>query len=221
MGWMIPAAVGAATWLWGRSKKGKETLHGKKAKYGQVQTRLPSQVDFINRILRPGGGIKNNQIYKQGAKAIQDQIRGPKQDFYNAIESPLMRQLQQQILPGIMNQLGPNAGTGSGGLAGSSALNQALAQAVTNFSTNLASQRSQFLQNQRNQGISNSLAYAQAPYSIGLSAANQSTFQPTYSPATPGLLQQALPGIVNAGANYAFGNQASNQGFNQGNYQIG
>lgn len=212
---LATVGLGAAGGL-AANKHGREFLIGKKDKYQNINTRLPSQIDYINNVLQ-GGGIENNGLFKQGKQGVKNQLAGNSQEFYNQIESPLMRQLQEQTLPGVAERYGPASGTGAGGMAGSSALNQALARAVENYQTNIAGQRAQFMQNQMNQGTQNALAYSQAPYNIGLSAANQTTFQPTYTPAQPGLIQSAAPAAMNMIA----GPFASRAGLNSGSYQVG
>lgn len=68
---------------------------------------------------------------------------------FEQFERPIMRQFEQQVVPGISERF---AGMGSGGAMSSSGLNQSLGQAGQQLSENLAAMR-QGLKMQAGQGV--------------------------------------------------------------------
>lgn len=169
---LASSAMGAAT-----GKKGEQ-----KSTYnpGQLQT-----LEDIMKTVRGGAGganqdITQNPMYQQGQEYLQG-LMGNSPEFWNKFEQPMMRQYEEEIVPGLANRF---ASQGSGGSLGSTGFrNQALREG-SNLQTNLAAQRGQMQQ----QGLGQSLQYAQQPVSNWMQQL-QSILQPTqniYQPPSTG-----------------------------------
>lgn len=225
----------------------KEYLEGKKLaqkaykKYGgekfiQKPAITPEQKGLLDYLTKYGEGrtdlrgvLKEAPLYKAGEKALLDLFKTTP-EAYEQFKAPIMREFQEQILPGIA---GRYAGTGA---ARSSSLQNALAAAGGNLGERLGALREQL----RQSGISQALGYAQQPITNQLAAAQSALGvdpfiniyrQPTIpgmpqapalaipqrppapvqlpnAPPAPGFLSNLLGGLapaIGAGAGYAIG----------------
>lgn len=87
----------------------------------------PDQMNLLNSVLGQIGDPLSQGIGHLG------NILGGSQQSFDAFAKPYIQDFQQNLVPGIFDQVGQTAGLRS------SALGQQLGHAVTNFGTNLAS----------------------------------------------------------------------------------
>lgn len=165
----------------------------------QLSTMSPEQQQYLaqlgQHLSSQGFDISSNPLFQQSQSAISKMLSGDT----SAIEDPLMRQYEQEILPGIAQRFG------GAGAQGSSAYQNALAGA----GGNLASQLGQLRYGARQQGVQN------AQGMLGLQQQGQQFNQSQFLGAKPfGYEQQApkstLLGTlgklgINAAANYFTG----------------
>ncbi len=102
------------------------------------------------------GDITQNQNYGQGQEWLQNLFSDP--NFFKSFEAPLMRQFEEETIPGVANRF---AGMGSGGSLGSTAFRNQLGRESSTLHEKLASLRGGLQQ----QGVNQSLQYAQQPTS--------------------------------------------------------
>lgn len=172
-----------------------DTLFGSQPKIQQLPNMAPyQQQSFQNAIENP---IDQNPLYKSGADYLQ-RILSNDPSAFQAFESPLMRQFQEQIVPMISQQFA-GLGTGAGSL-NSSGFQQSLAHEAGSLSDRLAAQRAQLQQGAAQQA----LGYAQQPYSNTLGFSQVSPFQYAETPGSQGLIGGIAQGI-GQGAGQAFG----------------
>jgi hypothetical protein len=148
---------------------------------------------------RFSGGPEQRNVYNQLTNAAQRPgaggAYGDSADYYRnllsgnpsqlqAMIAPDIRQFNQQTIPGLYEQF---AGLGAGATSGSGFQNAAL-QAGTDLQERIAALRAQ-LQMQGAQGLSN----------IGQQSLGQ-YFTNSYTPRSPGLLEQFAPAIGQIGA---------------------
>ena len=189
-GTAVGGAIGGLSGLFGGGDKGKQK---------QVSNFTPSQNQaFQNYWDKP---ITNNSTYQSGNQYIQNLLSG-NPEAYAAFEAPLMRQFQEQTMPGIAERF---AGMGTGaGAGGSSALYNSLGRAGADFSTNIANLRG----NMQMQALPQALQYAQQPYSNAMSGFGVQSFQNTMDQPQPGLdyyTGQMLPSALQAGMDNNWG----------------
>lgn len=124
-----------------------------------------------------------SQLGQMGMGGLQDILSKPLDS--GAMEADVMRQYQQQIIPGLMHMLGGAGPTA--GLQRSSAIGGQLGAAGSDLATRLASLRSQMAQQQ--QGLRANI------YGGMLGHGLQKTYEPMYRPQGPGLAETLMPAI--------------------------
>ncbi len=131
---------------------GKDEERGSSYTKGQQ-----SLIDQATGKIKGQGGppdITQNQNYQQGSDWLNSLFNDP--EFFKNFEAPLMRQFNEDIIPGLANRFG---GMGSHGNLGSSAFRNQLGREGSNLSTNIAALRGGMQQ----QGVNQSLQYGQQP----------------------------------------------------------
>jgi hypothetical protein len=148
------------------------------------------------------GNIQQNQNYQGGQNWLQDLFSNP--DFFNSFEAPLMRDYEENTIPNLANRF---AGMGSGGSLGSTGFRNQATREAGNLHSNIANLRGGLQQ----QGVNQSLQYAQQPaqnYMQMLQQAltpTQNVYQPPSNPFS-GILG-ALSGGIGQGFGQQFGQQ--------------
>lgn len=141
----------------------------------------PQQLDFMSKGLgnlsNQDPNIMNNQNYQQGSEWLQSLFSDP--EFFKSFEAPLMRQFEEETVPGLANRF---AGMGSGGALGSTAFRNQLAREGSTLHEKIAALRGGMQQ----QGVNQSLQYAQQPASNYFQQMQQ-LLQPTQNVYQPGL----------------------------------
>jgi hypothetical protein len=183
---------------------GGGALFGSGSKQGSTLSK--GQRGGINDILQAIKGMKGgaqditqNQGYQQGNEWLSNLFNDP--DFFRSFEAPLMRQYEEEIIPGLANRF---ASMGSGGSTGSTAFRNQLAREGSNLSTNIAALRGGMQQ----QGVNQSLQYAQQPFQNLMSMYGQALGQPVnnqYQPPSAGMGALAAPFAQGAAAYYGAG----------------
>lgn len=110
----------------------------------------------LNQLNPQQGDITNNQTFQGGNQWLQDLFSDPQ--FFKSFEAPLMRQFEEETIPGLANRF---AGMGSGGATGSTAFRNQLGREASTLHEKIASLRGGMQQ----QGVNQSLQYAQQPAS--------------------------------------------------------
>lgn len=147
--------------------------------YGKPQLGLIDQiVNQVKGMGKGGGDITQNPTFQGGQQWLQGLFNDP--EFFRSFEAPLMRQFNEEIIPGLANRF---AGMGTGGSLGSTGFRNQLAREGSNLSTNIAALRGGMQQ----QAIPQALAYAQQPISNYQNLLNYA-LTPTQNVYTPGLL---------------------------------
>lgn len=147
-------------------------LIGKKDKFKQMPTLSPEAQQVHSQLLQ--NPLAQNPLYQAGQKHLQGILSGDTAAF----EAPLMRQFQEQIIPGIAEQF-----AGLGGLS-SSAFGQQLGSAAAGLTENLGALRGQL----GLQAAQQALPYAQQPYSNLQTALGIGQPETFHQQSTPGLL---------------------------------
>lgn len=147
--------------------------------YNKGQTSLID--DLIGQVKGMGGqggqnDITQNPQFQQGQDWLSNLFNDP--EFFNSFEAPLQRQFQEETVPGLANRF---AGMGSGGALGSTGFRNQLAREGSNLSTNIGALRGGMQQ----QGVNQSLGYAQQPFSNYQSLLNNA-LTPTKNVYQPG-----------------------------------
>lgn len=123
--------------------------------YDVFSTLNPQQASAFQQLLaslsQQGGNISQNPLYQAGQAHIQKILGGGTEAF----EAPLMRQFQEQIIPGLAERF---SGAGAGAQS-SSAFQQALGGAGADLAERLGALRGGLQQGAAGQA----LGYAQAP----------------------------------------------------------
>lgn len=189
-GTVIGAGVGGITGFFSGSGKNK---------IKQQSNMTPEQQQgFKNYWDNP---ITGDETYQAGNQYIKNLLSG-NPEAYAAFEAPLMRQFQEQTIPGIAERF---AGMGTGaGAGGSSALYNSLAKAGSDFSTNIAALRGGL----QMQALPQALNYAQQPYSNAMAGFGVNSFQNYQNQPQPGLdyyTGQLLPSALQAGMQNGWG----------------
>ncbi len=141
--------------------------------FKQLPTLNQGQQDVQNQILQQLLQA-NPQIFQYLTSLLQG---GP--EATAAFNEPYLRQFQQEIVPGITERFGGQAG--SSGALNSSGLNQSLAAAGSNLEATLASLR----EGLKGQAVNSLQSY--------LNPGFQSSFQTIYKEPRPNFLQQISP----------------------------
>ena len=171
--------------------------------------------DLLNAISGMRGGqqdVTQNQNYQQGQDWLQSMFNDPQ--FFDKFEAPLQRQFQENTVPDLANRF---ASMGSGGSLGSTAFRNQMGREGSNLSTNIAALRGGMQQ----QGVNQSMQYAQQPFQNLMQMYQQALSQPVnnqYMPANAGIGNMAAP-LMNGAASYwgaGGGMGGNNQGAPQG-----
>jgi len=148
-------------------------------------------IDDILKAIKGMSGnedITQNQNYGQGQEWLHNLFNDP--DFFKNFEAPLQRQFEEETIPGLANRF---ASMGSGGSTGSTAFRNQLGREGSNLSTNIASLRGGMQQ----QGVNQSMQYAQQPFQNMMSMYQQALGQPVNNqyqpPSTGGWGSMAAP----------------------------
>jgi len=143
--------------------------------------------DILDAIKSMGGpqgaDITQNPQYQQGNEWLMSMFNDP--EFFNKFEAPMMRQFEEEIVPGVANRF---ASMGSGGAMGSTGFRNQMARESGNMATNLAAMRGNMQQN----AIPQMMNSAQMPfqnmmslYNTALGHPTQNVYQPPSSPFAP------------------------------------
>ncbi len=170
-------------------------LFGDRGGFDQVSRFTPQQQSLFNNFL-PGLG----QAQNSGLEYIRKLLSGEPGAF-DEFEAPLMRQYNQEIVPGLAERF---AGMGSGGAQNSSAFQQTLGQSGQELMERLGALRG----NLRN----NALGQLQGFTQQGL----QPTFESVYRQPTQGLFGGLASGLSQGLGNYALMNAFKPSRINQG-----
>ena len=149
----------------------------------QLTQQTPEQQQLMKMLSGALGGATGS-----GMEWLQQILSGDPEAMAK-FEAPMMRQFEQQTVPGIAERF---AGAGSGGAMSSSAMNQSMGQAGRELQENLAAMRGGLQQN--------ALTQLQGLLGIGF----QPTFENLYTPGTQGFLGGAAQGFAQ-GAGQAAG----------------
>ena len=152
--------------------KTKELLFGTDEEHGQLSTMSPEQENLL-QMLTQGMGESGPEMMNY----LRELLSGDSQSFNN-FAAPMMRQFEEETIPGIAERFG---GLGA---QSSSGFQQSLGKAGAGLQENLASLRSQ-LQMQ---------ASGQLQGLLGKGLGTKS-FENFYKPAQPGMLQGMAGGI--------------------------
>lgn len=137
--------------------------------------------DLQNQVKGMSGqrDITQNPNYQSGSNWLQGLYNDPQ--FFKDFEAPIQRQFREQTIPELSNQF---AGMGTHGATGSTGFRNALAREGSTLQEKIAAIRGGLQQ----QGVNQSLGYAQQPTSNLLQLQNQA-LTPTnnqFQPATAG-----------------------------------
>jgi hypothetical protein len=170
-------------------------------------------LDQVQQYLKGGVGGQNQDINQQpGYQTGMDWLQGLYNDpsFFDAFESPLLRQFNEEIAPGIANRF---ASQGSGGSLGSTGFRNAITRAGADLSTNIGALRGGMQQ----QGIPQLQSYAQQPVSNWMQQLQASLIptQNVYQPPSSGFFG-GLAAPFAQGASQIYGQRAGQQSANPG-----
>ncbi len=151
---MDPATISAIMAVLGPMMKGMFGDQG-----GPGSSYNDQQQGFMNKGLNQLSGqnpdITQNQNYQEGSDWLSSLFNDP--EFFKSFEAPLMRQFEEETIPGLANRF---AGMGAGA-TGSTAFRNQLGREGSNLHEKIASLRGGMQQ----QGVNQSLQYAQQPAS--------------------------------------------------------
>lgn len=154
--------------------------------YNVFSTLNPQQQTILQQLLGSmsgqTGNIQENPLYQAGGSHLQKILGGDT----SAFEAPLMRQFNEQIIPGIAERF---SGAGSGSQK-SSAFQQALGQSGADLSERLGALRGGLQQNAAGQA----LGYAQQPVSNLQNLLNLNT--QAFAPKSKPWWQEGLIGLA-------------------------
>ena len=161
--------------------------------YNVFSTLNPQQSQVLQQILSSlgqqggaAGDITQNRGYQLGSQFNEDILGGDTSKF----EAPLMRQFNEQIVPGLAERF---SGLGSGAQS-SSAFQQALSGAGADLTERLGALRGGL----QGQAAGRALDYAQQPISNTQNYLNMST--QAFAPKQMGFGKQALLGLAGSGS---------------------
>ena len=161
---------------------------GTPEKRENVSTLRPEQEGLYNQLVNAGKGAGAGGAFGQSADYYRNLLSDDSAD-YNAFAAPMLRQYNEDIIPGISEQF---AGMGSGGLS-SSAFKNAQIQGATDLAERLGSIRANLRQ-----------AGAQGLQNIGQLGLNSYSQNMVTEPGTEGFLSQIAP-LVGTAAGAFFG----------------
>jgi hypothetical protein len=171
---MDPAMMAAIFQALGPILKG---FMGDEGGFGSTYNK--QQQNFMSQGLNKLGGqnpdITQNQNYQEGSDWLSNLFNDP--NFFKSFEAPLMRQFEEETIPGLANRF---AGMGSGGSTGSTAFRNQLGREGSNLHEKIASLRGGLQQ----QGTNQALQYAQQPVSNYMQQLQQ-MLQPTQNVYQP------------------------------------
>lgn len=147
-------------------------LFGQAGGQEKLGTQTPEQQQLLQQLIQGMSGAQG-----QGLDWIKQILGGDT----SAFEAPLLRQYNEETVPGIANQF---AGMGSHGSFGGSGFQQALGSAGGQLTENLAAMRAGL----KNQAIGQLQNFASQAY--------QPTFQNAYRPPTGGVLGGLAGGLA-------------------------
>jgi surface antigen len=181
---------------------------GDKAKQGSSFSKEQRQgnkdlFDIINGIKGNAGDVTQQQGYQQGSQWLNDLFND--ENFFNNFEAPLQRQFQENTIPELAHRFGS---MGSGGSTGSTAFRNQLAREGSNLHSNIAAMRGGLQQ----QGVNQSLQYANQPFQNLMQLYQQAMGQPInnqYQPANPGIGSVSGP-LLSGATNYWASNGGQN-----------
>jgi hypothetical protein len=162
--------------------KFSEWLFGSKDKIKQVPTMTGDQQQMWQEYFM-NNRLEDSPLYQSGANYLQGILGGDTEAF----EAPLMRQFNEQIIPGIAERY-----AGIGGLS-SSGFQQSMGQAGSGLAELLAKLRGELGLEASRQGAS----YAQLPYTNALQGMTQNAFQNVQIPGGNGLFGGLAQGAGN------------------------
>lgn len=193
-------------------------FEGTPEKRKNVSLLRPEQEPLYQQLVNAGMNQGAGGAFGQAADYYRDLLQNyDDQKNYNDLSAPVMRQYNEDIVPGLSEQF---AGMGAGGLT-SSGFRNAQLQGATDLAERLGSLRAQL----RQQGEQMRMGAAQGLAGIGQAGLQNFSQNMVTQPGSPGFLANMAPAIgtalgafagpVGAAAGHAVGNW-----FGQGN-QVG
>lgn len=157
--------------------------------FRSVSTLNPQQANILSQILQGAQGqnlnVGQSPIFQSGSSFLQN-LFTPNSQTLSALEAPLMRQFQQEILPSVAERF---AGVGA---LSSSGFQNALSQASTDLATNLGALRAQA----QLEALPEALKFSMAPLSSLSDLLNMQTFSLIQKPQRqPGFLKSLGLGL--------------------------
>jgi hypothetical protein len=160
----------------------------------QLPTMTPEQLKLLNDIIAQIDpqqlSLYNDSTYKAGLPFLMQLLGGDT----SAIEQPVMRQFNEQILPGIANRV---SGLGAGAQRSSGYQNM-LSDAASDLAGNLASLK----YNARSNALNTALSYSQAGNNSLMNMASlalgKEPFGYQHTPSTPGMMDSLGSGLMGA-----------------------
>lgn len=191
-------------------------LTGEKGKSGSTLNK--NQLKGLDQVLNDVMGMRRqgqqditqNQGFQSGQNWLNNLFND--ENFFNAFEAPLQRQFNEQTIPELANRFGS---MGSGGSLGSTAFRNQANREAGNLSSNIAALRGGMQQ----QGVNQSLNYAQQPFQ-NMMQLLQTALQPTkttYQPPSMGFLGGLAAPFAQGAASYWGGQGGMNSNANTGN----
>lgn len=181
-------------------------LTGNPEKRENVSTLRPEQESLYNQLIGAGQGAGAGGAFGTAADYYRNLLSDENAD-YNAFSAPMLRQYNQDIIPGISEQF---AGMGAGGLS-SSGFRNAQVQGATDLAERLGALRASLRQ-----------AGAQGLQNIGQTGLQNFSQNMITEHATPGFLSTVAPlvgtalgafaGPIGAAAGNAIGSAIGNSG---------
>lgn len=160
-------------------------LTGEKSKLKKFETLNKGQknlhAELFKHLNMHGSGIENQPMYQQGSDFLS-RIMSQDPEMMKQFEAPMMRQFNEQIVPGIAERF---SGMGA---RSSSAFNQTMGQAGASLSEQIASMRANLGMGAAQQAF----GYAQLPFQQMMQRAQLGL-------GTPAFGYQALEGRQGAG----------------------
>lgn len=183
---------------------GKEFLFGSPEVRENVSNLRPEQEGLYNQAVNAGMGKGAGGAFGEAADYYRGNLSENPQDM-NAFAAPELRRYNEETVPGLSEQF---AGMGAGGLS-SSGFRNSQVQGATDLSERLAQIRANLRQSSA-QGLQN----------IGQTGLNQYSNNMVTKPGSTGLVQEAIPAALAAGAGY-FGGPGAAQATYSGTQNFG
>lgn len=191
---LMAASAIPALFNLGGSKGEMKSTYNKRQKQG-----IEGVLDMLQG-MKGQTDINQNPQFQQGQEWLSSLFNDP--EFFQKFEAPLMRQFNEEIVPGLANRF---ASMGSGGALGSTGFRNQLAREGSNLSTNIAALRGGMQQ----QGVNQGLQYAQQPVNnymqmlqTALGHPTNNVYQPPSNPAAS-IFGPAVGGFFQGyGSNY-------------------